>query len=288
MRRSNRLGASIPNLLVGAMLLAGSPSSAFALQEGFHIGISASAEDLDASLSKTVDNTHPMNSTPSSGRTFQVRDSDTKTTSGLGLLAGYSFRLNDRGLYLSAEVDLTYHSGKVRSRLRWIRDSEARERAGRDPDFPLTGESWPDDWTFEKDYSYGLTLRLGGQPDFLASMLGPGSGLYALLGIHRTEAEYVNTYEGCLASAGCPEGREDASYTRGSDRTDLDFTSWSAGIGLHAPVGDRLGIQIEAHYTDYDEEDLLLLDGASEPYVRVPQTLDAEELGLRLRLLRYF
>ena len=252
------------------------------------MGLSASAENLDATLSKTTDNTHPMNTTTSSGRAFHVRDSDTKTTSGFGILAGYAFHLNDRGLYLSAEIDLTYHGGKARGRLEWIKDPAAREAAGNDPDWPQSGESWPDDWTFEKDYSYGLTLRLGGQPDFLTSTLGAGSGLYALLGIRRTEAEYSNSYEGCPVNAGCPNGREDASYVRGLDRTDRDYSSWIAGIGLHAPVGDRISVQVETYYADYEEEDLLLLDGTSEPYVRVPHELDAEEVGLRLRLIRHF
>lgn len=274
--------------LACAAALTGAPGLSIAMEEGFYMGLYASAENLDTTLSKTTDNTHPSNSTPSSGRIFHVRDSDTKTTSGFGILAGYTFHLNDRGLYLSGEVDLAHHGGKARGRLRWIKDSVAREDAGSDPDWPQSGESWPDDWTFEKDYSYGLTLRLGGRPDFLTSALGPGSGLYVLVGVRRIEAEYFNSYEGCPVNAGCPGGREDGSYVRGFDRTDRDYTAWTAGVGLHAPVADRMSVQVETYYTNYDEEDLLLLDNTSEPYVRVPHALDAKEVGLRLRLLRHF
>ena len=269
-------------------VLTGTPGLSSAMEEGFYMGLSASAENLDATLFKATDNTHPMNTTSSSGRTFHARDSDTKTTNGFGILAGYTFHLNDRGLYLSGEVDLAYHSGKTRYRLEWIKDSAAREGAGSDPDWPESGESWPEDWTFEKDYSYGLTLRLGGQPDCLASILGPGSGLHALIGIRRIEAEYSNAYEGCPVNAGCPDGREDESYARGFDRTDSDHTAWTAGIGLHTPVGDRTSMQVETYYTDYDREDLILLDNTSEPHIRIRHALDAEEIGFRLRLLRHF
>lgn len=273
--------------LVGAAAWAGAPGLSSAMEEGFHIGLSASLEDLDVSTFKTTDNTHPKNVTPSSGRTFHVRDSDTKTTNGFGLLAGYTFHLGDQG-YLSAEVDLAYHGGKARGRLEWVRDIAARKSAGRDPDWPQSGETWPDDWTFEKDYSYGLTLRLGGRPDWLVTALGPGSGFYTLIGIRRIEAEYTLSFEGCPVNAGCPGGRADESYSRGSNRTDRDYTAWTLGTGIQAPVGDRVSVQVEAYYTDYEEEDLLLLDNTGEPYIRVPHELDAEETGVRLRLLRHF
>ena len=271
---------------VAAWICAPGPSSA--MEEGFYIGLSASAENLDVTPSRTTDNTHPMNATTSRGRIFSTRDSDAKTTSGFGILAGYTFHLNDRGLYLSAEVDLAHHVGKARGRLRWVRDSVLRAETSNVPDWPQSGEGWPDDWTFEKDHSYGLTLRLGGQPNFLNSMLGPNSGLYALVGVHRIEAEYSLSYEGCSSNEGCPGGREDELYVRGSDQTDRDYTAWTAGFGLHAPVGDRLGVQVEMYYTDYDEKDLVLLDDTNAPHIRVTHSPDAEGIGVRLRLLRHF
>lgn len=271
-----------------AVALAGAPGFSFAMEEGFYMGLSASAENLDVTPSRITDNTHPMNATTSRGRTFSTRDSDTQTTSGFGVFAGYTFRPSNRELYLSAEIDLAYHGGKARGRLEWIKDSAARERAGSNPDWPQSGEGWPDNWTFEQNRSYGLTLRLGGQPDFLVSMLGPDSGLYALAGVRRIEAEYSLSYEGCSANEGCPGGREDGSYVQGSDRTDTDYTAWTAGLGLHTPIGDRLGMQVEMYYTNYEEEDLLLLDDKGPPHIRVVHSPDADGIGLRLRLLRHF
>ena len=268
-----------------AVALAGAPGFSSAMEEGFYMGLSASAESLDASLFKTTDNTHPMNVSPSSGRIFHVRDSDTKTASGFGVLAGYTFHPGNRELYLSAEIDLAYHSGKARGRLPWIKDSAARERTGSDPDWPQSGESWPDDWTFEKDRSYGLTLRLGGPVDALTPVLGAGSGVYALAGIRRVEAEYVNDYEGCPEDDDCgPEGREHADFLVGQSRTDRTYTVWTLGAGLHKPLGHRVGMQIEAYYAAYDAVSLLLLDTDK----RVVHEVDAKETGLRLRLLRHF
>ena len=269
-------------------VLTGAPGLSSAMGEGFHLGLSASLASLDAEAIKTTDNAHPMNATASSGQVFGARDSDDRTTSGFGILAGYTAHLNDRGLYLSGEVDLAYHGGKARGQLGWVRDSVARERAGSDPDWPQSGESWPDAWTFEKDRSYGLTLRLGGRPEFLSTLLGPGAGLYLLAGIRRIETEYLVTYEGCPRAEGCPGGREDESYTRGRDRVEADYTAWTAGIGLHMPIGERLGTQVETYYTDHGKEEPLHLDKRNAPHIGVTHALEVEEVGLRLRLLRHF
>lgn len=276
------------SVLACVVALAGAPGFSSAMEEGFYMGLSAFAENLDVTPSRITDNTHSMNETTSQGRTFSTRDSDTQTTSGFGVLAGYTFRPSNRELYLSAEIDLAYHGGKARGRLAWIKDSVLRAGANDVPDWPQSGEGWPDDWTFEQNRSYGLTLRLGGQPDFLISMLGPDSGLYVLAGVRRIEAEYSLSFEGCPEDDGCPDGREDESYAQGSDRTDTDYTAWTAGLGLHTPVGDRLGMQVEMYYTNYEEENLLLLDDKGPPHIRVVHSPDADGIGLRLRLLRYF
>lgn len=262
------------------------PGLSGAMEEGLHLGISASAGSLDASFSKTTDNTHPLNATPSSGRTFYARESDSRTASGFGILAGYTFSLNERGLYLSTEVDLAYYSGKARVRLPLVRDAAARAAAGSDPDWPQSGESWPDDLTIEKDYGYGLTFRLGGRPDFLALSLGPGAGLYALAGVRRTRMEYTNSWAGCPVNAGCPNGREDEGYQAQTDRVEKYYTAWTAGAGLHAPLDGQVHLQAEAYYTDHGKEDLTRLHGTAGPSVRIP--VDAEEVGFRLRLLRHF
>lgn len=276
-------------ILMFAAGLAFAPGLASAMDQGFYVGLSAAAEDLDATFSKTTDNTHPSNGTPSKGRTFHNRDSDTKTSSGFGIVAGYQRPLHYGSLYWSGEVSLAWHSGKARGRLPWIKDASARTPGGAsDPSWPQSGEGWPDVWSFEKDRSHGLSLRLGGQPDFLAAMLGEGSGLYVLAAVHRVKAEFNVYYEGCSGDAGCPAGKEDASYLRGTDKVDRDYTAWTFGAGVHTSVAEQMALQVEAYHTEYEKEVFGLLDSSQEPHVKIPQEPDARETGLRLRLLRYF
>ncbi|MCY4610358.1 MAG: hypothetical protein OXC38_01380 [Gammaproteobacteria bacterium] len=278
--------AKIPILAVALTL---TPGFSGAMDEGFYIGLSASVENLDATFSKTTDNTHPSNGTPSMGRIFHNRDSDSKTASGFGIVAGYQSPLHYGSLYWSGEVSLTYHSGKARGRLPWVQDASARAAGGADdPDWPQSGEGWPDFWTFEKDRSHGLSFRLGGQPDFLTAALGEGSGLYVLAAVHRVKGEFTVTYEGCSADGGCLNGMEDKSYTRGADKVDRDYTAWTFGAGMHTSVAEQMGLQVEVYHSEYDKEVFSLLDSSQEPYVEIPQEPDARETGLRLRLLRYF
>lgn len=295
MRAANGLRAFILNILVCAAFLTGSPSPAFAEQEGIYIGISAAAEDLDVSVFKTVDNTPDGNMTLSQGKIFTERDSDTKTASGFGFVLGYQCPLHYGSLYWSGEINLAYHGGKARGRLEGTEDAAARRtyNNANDPDLPTfsvgpqVGENWPEHWTFEKDYSYGVTLRLGGRPEFLTSAFGPSAGLYVLAGVRRIEAEYVNTGTGCfeVPPALCASATD---FETGTVRTDRDYTAWTLGVGIHAPVAEQIGLQIETYYMDYDSESLVQLDGTEDLRVRAVHEPDAEEFGLRMRLLRYF
>ncbi len=265
------------------------PGLSSAMDEGFYVGLSAAAENLDAAFSKTTDNTHPSNGTPSMGRIFPNRDSDTETGSGFGIVAGYQYPLHYGGLYWSGEVGLAYHSGKARGRLPWIKDASARAAGGADdPGWPQSGEGWPDFWTFEKDRSHGLSFRLGGQPDFLTAALGEDSGLYVLAAVHRVKGELTLTYEGCSADGGCLNGMEDESYARGADKIDRDYTAWTFGAGVHTSVAEQMGLQVEAYHSEYDKEVFSALDGSQAPHIEISQEADARETGLKLRLLRYF
>ena len=286
---------SVFSTLTLATILAYSPASVFAAQEGIYLGISAAAEELDVSVFKTVDNTPDGNMTLSQGKIFTERDSDTKTASGFGFVLGYQCPLHYGSLYWSGEINLAYHSGKARGRMEGTEDVAARKtyNDANDPDLPAfsvgpqVGENWPERWTFEKDYSYGVTLRLGGQPEFLTSAFGPDAGLYVLAGVRRIEAEYVNTGTGCfeIPPALCAtEGDFGASAVR----TDRDYTAWTLGMGVHAALAEQIGLQVETYYMDYDSESLVQLDGTEDLRVRAVHEPDAEEIGLRMRLLRYF
>lgn len=288
---------SVFSTLTLTAILVYSPAPAFAAQEGVYFGISAAAEELDVSVFKTIDNTPDGNMTLSQGKIFTERDSDTKTASGFGFVLGYQCPLHYGSLYWSGEINLAYHGGKARGRLEGTEDVEARKAYADDPkntaDLPAfsvgpqVGENWPERWTFEKDYSYGVTLRLGGRPEFLTSALGPDAGLYVLAGVHRVEAEYVNTGTGCfeVPPALCTSEK---GFETGTVRTDRDYTAWTLGMGMHAAIAEQVGLQIETYYMDYDSEDLVQFDGTEDLRVRAMHEPDAEEIGLRMRLLRYF
>ncbi len=295
MKRINRSVVPISGILVCTVFLAGAPAPAAALQEGVYIGISAAAEDLDVSVFKTLDNTPDGNMTLSQGKIFTERDSDTKTASGFGFVLGYQRPLRYGSLYWSGEINLAYHGGKARGGLEGTEDAAARKtyNDANDPDLPAfsvgpqVGENWPERWTFEKDYSYGVTLRLGGRPEFLTSALGPDAGLYVLAGVHRIETEYVNSATGCFE---VPPARctSEEDFGASTVRTDRDYTAWALGMGVHASLAEQIGLQVETYYMDYDSESLVQLDGTGDLRVRAMHELDADEIGLRMRLLRYF
>ncbi len=288
-------GTPVFSALTLTAILAYSPAPVFAAQEGIYLGVSAAAEELDVSVFKTIDNTPDGNMTLSQGKIFTDRDSDTKTASGFGIVLGYQCPLHYGSLYWSGEINLAYHSGKARGRMEGTEDVAARKthNDATDPDLPAfsvgpqTGENWPERWTFEKDYSYGVTLRLGGRPEFLTSALGPDAGLYVLAGVRRVEAEYVNTGTGCFETPPtlCTS---DEDFSPSVVRTDRDYTAWTLGIGVHAAIAEQVGLQIETYYMDYDSESLVQLDGTEDLRVRAMHEPDAEEIGLRMRLLRYF
>lgn len=280
--------------LTFAVALVFTPGLSSAMDQGFYIGLSVATENLDATFSKTTDNTPEGNVTPSDDRIFYNRDSDSKTGNGFGILFGYQCPLHYGSLYWSGEISLSHHIGKVRGRLPWSKDSVDRAAGGdSDPDWPQPGEGWPDFWTFKKDHGIGLSLRLGGQPDFLTAILGEDSGLYVLATIHRIEAEYTVSYEGCSpnkerAMETCPKGERDRNYIRGFDKVDKDYTAWTFGAGVHTSIAEQMALQTEVYHTEYEKEVFSPLDSNKHPYIEVLHEPDARETGLRLRLLRYF
>ena len=287
----------VSRLLLGVIAaLGGLPSSGLAQDGGFYLGLAAAAEQFDATIRKVVDNRQPGNQTPSQGQVFHDRDSGDGTTTGLGAVAGYRLPLNGNGLHLSAEFHATWHGGKAKGQLAGVRNSQARaayqaEQGQPMPEFgdrgwAQAGESWPDAWRFKKDWSYGVTLRLGGRPEFLGALIGQNAELYALAGAQRTETKYVNRYLGCLAPptpslpTPCPTA---ADFTSGSSRFSKARTAWTLGLGVGKPIGQRILLQVEAYYADYGRKTLTEF---TTPTL-VTQAPGADAVGLRLRLLTY-
>ena len=242
--------------------------TALAQRSRFYVGVPVMAERLDVFYEKTVDNTDPRNLSPSKGRVYRADDSSVGTAGGVGFLAGYRVPLGPSGVFVSGEGDVTFPGGAVQGHFEGAGASESRSQLG---------ENWPEDWSFEKNRSYGVTIRLGAGMPALS-----GLSVYALAGLRRLDATLSADYVGCFSSELCTSAEE---FTSGTFKYDEDFTGWTTGAGLEKRLGNA-SIRGELRYTDYRSA------GRVVPYddlgIKVPIGLEADGVGLLVSLLWYF
>ncbi len=220
------ISAAVVTLLWGADVVYGQGS-------GLYVGTTGALELVDTAYAKTTDNTDPRNISAHRGKVYHNSDADTEVGAGFGLLAGYRVWIGQSRLLLSGELDVALHGGAVRSR-----QAGAGESAGRNQ----YGESWPDGWAFEKDWSYGFTLKLGGSPAWLHPWVGSDTSVYALAGVRRLRTRLRLDYTGCpFATALCPP----AEFTSGANAWTEHLIGWMGrGPGpptLRIPNGGRIG-----------------------------------------------
>ncbi len=267
-RRTAGLGAASLLFLAGASL---------AQESGFYAGYTASAEQFDATFSKNVDNTDPNTLVPEPRRGMVFHDTSSADTVdlGVGFLAGYRALLSDGGAYLSTEIDVTFHSGEPDGQLAGVGTSAERKQLG---------ESWPDTWSLDKKRSYGLTLRLGFEPESLRSR---DMSFYLLGGVRLFKARFGTTFEGCLTAEPCSP----SEYVSGTDGRDVDplATTWGLGLEKRFGSGDyarRIALRFEASYSRYGDESWV----ADFPDVRVtvPSTVEADGIGVTVSMVRLF
>lgn len=256
--------SGLRNAALGCVVAAVWCASPAHAQSGWYIGASGLASRFGAAYDKAVVNMPPS---PRAGRTFRDGDSDDAWGTGFGVLAGYRFGIGD-ALFLSAELDVHVHNPDVGGALAGRGESPGRNQPG---------ESWPDDWSMDKNRSYGLTLKLGGNPPMLASVMSNAS-LYALAGARRAKTEFGLDFYGCLEPADCPTEQ----FTRGTLTRGQDFTAWTLGTGIEKRLTDRFAVQGELRFTEYSQEDWLSfsLNG-----IEVPAELDGDDLELSLKLI---
>ncbi len=267
-RRAAGLGAASLLFLAGASL---------AQERGFYAGYTASAEQFDATFSKNVDNTDPdtLVPEPRRGMVFHDTSSADSVDLAVGFLAGYRALLSDGGAYLSTEIDVTFHSGEPDGQLAGV---------GTSPERKQLGESWPDTWSLDKKRSYGLTLRLGFEPESLRSR---DMSFYLLGGVRLFKARFGTTFEGCLTAEPCSP----SEYVSGTDGRDVDpiATTWGLGLEKRFGSGDyarRIALRFEASYSRYGDESWV----ADFPDVRVtvPSTVEADGIGVTVSMVRLF
>ena len=266
-RRARRCGfaaLTLAALQVLAPLLV--PAGISAQGGGLRAGVFVPMERVSATLGKTVDNTAPNTLVPPPRRGTRVMDESSANAwgSGVGVFLGYGAALGGSGFRVGARVDAALHFGAVDGQLAGVGESPGRN---------LLGESWPDQWTFERKRSYGLTVEIGGSPGALASM---DAALYLLGGIRLAQVELTNRFYGCMS----PEGCGPSDFVSGTDARDLSHRAFTFGLGLEKGLGERIALRVEASHTPYCNERWTAQ--FSDVGVTVPTALDAGETGLKV------
>ena len=270
MRKLRAAGLGVASLLI----LAG---ASLAQDRGFYAGYTASAEQFDATFSKSVDNTDPNTVVPEPRRGMVFHDQDSADTVDLavGFVVGYRTSPGDGGAYLSTELDVMFHSGEPDGRLAGV---------GTSPDRKQLGESWPDAWSLDKKRSYGLTLRLGFLPDSLQSR---DMSIYLLGGVRLLKSRFSTTFEGCMTAEPCSP----SEFVSGTDGRDVDPLATTWGLGLEKRFGSgeyarRIALRFEATYSEYGDESWVA--DFPDVGVTVPSVVEADGIGVTVSMVRLF
>ena len=264
-----RFGAIVP-ILAGLAATLGPVDPASAQdRHGFRFGIAIPLERTGVTYEKAVDNTDPgtLVPAPRRGQVFEDEGSASGPLAGLALLAGYRWPLGG-GAFLSAEADFAWRRGSLDAQLEGSGTSSSRRQLG---------EVWPDEWTFEKQRRYGVTMRLGGRPGGLGAR---DESVYLLAGLHRVAARMTVNWHGCLSPVPCAPDQ----FASGSDPRDLDFLSWTLGAGFEKSLGARVAIRAEGRYETLGEESWV----ADFPEVRVTVPTSVRGGGPSLSLMLVF
>lgn len=261
-------------MLLALPVISAQANTAFA-HEGhlFYVGVQVPVERVDASYDKTVDNSEARN--PRSSQVFHDNDSDDTFAYGIGFLVGHRIPLltKEDGFYISGEVDVAFHGGQAKGQLPGKGDSPGRNQPG---------ESWPDRWSFEKNRSYGFTIKLGGSPGVLRSW---DASVYVLGGIRLIQAQFQNHYRGCLSDVNCTSTTQ-PEFVSGTDSRNLDYTAWTYGAGVEKMLSEHLGLRVEARYTQYNSK--RWVEYFDTVGISVPTRIDADDVGMLMSLAWYF
>ena len=202
---------------------------------GPYVGYVSTAEFVDASYTKTVDNTDPRNVSTQKDKVNRAESNAVGGINGLGYQFGYRTPLGEKGFFLSGEIDTLHHSGSVYGNIEEEGTSEAPNQVG---------ESWSEYWTFQRSQSYGLTLKLGGSPGTLRSWK---AGVYVLAGVRLANSRLDAYYNGCFKQEPCAIG----DYDSGRFSKDSYYTAWTSGLGVEKKLVDNVWLEVEGRYTSY-------------------------------------
>lgn len=243
-----------------------------AADRGFFVGVTAPLDYLDVTFEKTVDSTDPNTLVPAprAGQVLQDRDSSKSLTYGFGVVAGYHLPFPGTGFFVSTEFDVEFPRGAVDGQLPGIGSSPGRNQLG---------ESWPEQWSFEKKRSYGVTFKFGGSPGPLHFW---GTRVYGLAGMRLVEAEFTTRFNGCLSPTPCSAGE----FTPGTDSRDQTFKGWVAGAGVEKMLGNHIGFRAEIRRPKSGNE--RWTTPFQDVRVTVPAAVSTRATNLSIGLITYF
>ena len=242
-------------------------------QDGrFYIGLSATASSLDAAYEKTVivRAGAPVANPPALGETRVSPSSSLAggATIGSGLFAGYRRRFADDGRYFSVEAQVAGSGGAARGFL----PGTGLQR----------GENWPEDWSFGKHWTGGLTARVGAPVK--------GMGVYLLGGARVTQIAFGAAFTGCEHPVCSADGAH-PDFVRGTLARHSTLPAWAVGVGLEKPLGRDLAMRAELSFIGYATDESRIEfdpDPAGLPTISVPSRFASDDLELTLSLVRYF
>ena len=240
----------------------------------FYVGTFVGAEHISIEHAKTIDNTNVPTNYLQRGNIYSTSASASGSGFSTGLLVGYRPNLDlGNTLDIGLEIDGQLHGGTASSMFPGDGQSGSRNQYG---------EAWPDEWSVKRKNSYGATLVFRLSPSFVASLLGPGAGIYFHGRVGRLNTDLTVNYYGCFNPLElCGPGQFDS----GMDSHGETLYTLTVGAGLEKMIGDRLGIRGGVHHTQYGEEEW----GAfSEEEATVPLSLDGRETGFSVRTILYF
>ena len=241
--------------VLGALLALGG-LGALAGPGGLYMGLGAGVDGQEFTYGKTVYTEEGR----ARGEVTSAEGDADQTLTTLGVFGGYRWDLPISGLHLSAEVDVAWHPNRLDGHL---------EGTG----YTWT-DTWPEDWWLQREFSYGLVLKLGGL------LQRANFDLYALAGVRAVATEFSITETGCPGpDLQCPPTPL-ASFTEAVDRR---LGAWTVGAGLERQLGERFAMQLEVRFLDHQRKSW---DRLFEGGVIIPSTINGSEVGVALRLLR--
>lgn len=236
-----------------------------------YIGASAAADRLNVLYQKIVDNTDPRNFSLNQGQRLRDEASASEVAYSYGFVAGYKLPLSVTGLYVALEGEMLRHGGVAPGRLAGSGPSAGRNQLG---------EVWPEQWTFGKDSSYGLTARAGAGIPFIGTWVGPS--VYGLFGMRRLKGSFGSRYTGCPTETPCTEPDQ---FVSGSDSFSESFNGWTVGGGVEKKLGS-LAVRGELRFTEYSKTGRVI--PFDDLFVSVPLELEPDSISFGITLLWYF